>query len=76
MFVGDINKGSLYHFDLDKDRTDLVLAGDLEDKIANTDAEINESDIIFGEGFGGITDIEVGPDGYLYCTNNKDISCR
>jgi hypothetical protein len=22
--------------------------------------------IVFGQGFGGITDIEVGPDGYLY----------
>ena len=23
-------------------------------------------DVIFGDGFGGVTDLTVGPDGYLY----------
>ena len=32
--------------------------------MADTDDENEE--IIFGQGFGAITDIEVGPDGYLY----------
>jgi len=64
IFVGDIDKGSLYHFDLNKDRTELVLDGPLADKLADTDDE-NEG-IIFGQGFGAITDIEIGPDGYLY----------
>ncbi|MGZ5501531.1 MAG: PQQ-dependent sugar dehydrogenase [Nitrososphaeraceae archaeon] len=64
IFVGDIDKGNLYHFDLNEDRTQLVLEGSLADKVANTDDE-NEG-IIFGQGFGAITDIEVGPDGYLY----------
>ena len=32
--------------------------------IADTPEE--EQSIIFGEGFGVITDIKVGPDGYLY----------
>jgi glucose/arabinose dehydrogenase len=64
IFVGDIDKGNLYHFDLNKDRTELVLEGPLADKVADTDEE-NEG-IIFGQGFGAITDIEVGPDGYLY----------
>ena len=63
-FVGDIDNGNLYHFDLNKDRTELVLEGPLADKLADSDDE-NEG-IIFGEGFGAITDIEVGPDGYLY----------
>ena len=64
IFVGDIDKGNLYHFDLNEDRTELVLEGPLVDKLADTDDE-NEG-IIFGQGFGAITDIEVGPDGYLY----------
>lgn len=34
------------------------------DKMVQIDIE-NEQ-IIFGEGFGSISDIEVGPDGYLY----------
>jgi TolA-binding protein len=41
------------------------LSGNLADKIANTDAETGQ--VIFGEGFGGVTDLKVGPgDGYLY----------
>ena len=64
IFVGDIDKGNLYHFDLNEDRTELVLEEPLVDKLADSDDE-NEG-IIFGQGFGAITDIEVGPDGYLY----------
>ena len=64
IFVGDIDNGNLYHFDLNKDRTELVLQGPLADKLADSDNENEE--IIFGQGFGAITDIEVGPDGYLY----------
>jgi aldose sugar dehydrogenase len=65
IFVSDITQGNIYHFELDANRTQLVLEGVLADKIANNATE-NE-DIIFGEGFGGITDLEVGPyDGYLY----------
>ncbi len=64
MFVGDFNNGTLYHFDLDDNRTNLDLEGQLEDRIANSSAELG--DVTFGTGFGSITDIEVGPDGYLY----------
>jgi aldose sugar dehydrogenase len=42
----------------------LKLPGYLKDKIAITTSELDGT--IFGEGFGGITDIEVGPDGNLY----------
>ena len=64
MFVADVHKGNIYRFQLDEDREELRLWGSLEDKIANTTSELK--DVIFGEGFGGITDLEVGPDGYLY----------
>ena len=64
LFVGDINHGRLYHFDLNQDRTGLILEGVLEDKVAANVAEL--SSVIFGTGFRSVTDIEVGPDGYLY----------
>ena len=65
VFVSDITQGNIYHFDLDINRTQLVLEGALADRVSNNNTE-NE-DIIFGEGFGGISDLEVGPyDGYLY----------
>jgi len=64
MFVGDINNGNIYHFDLNKNRTEILLNGSLADKIANTKEESDK--VIFANGFAGITDIEVGSDGYLY----------
>jgi aldose sugar dehydrogenase len=64
LFVGDFKNGSLYHFDLDKNRTGLYLREPLVDRIAQMPSELQN--IIFGQGFGGITDVELGPDGYLY----------
>ena len=58
MFIGDINNGNIYYFELNNERTKLLLDSALEGRI-------NEN-IVFAKGFGGITDIEVGPDGYLY----------
>jgi aldose sugar dehydrogenase len=67
IFIGDVNTGNLYNFKLNENRTGLLLHGRLEDKVANTTQELQEGEIIFGEGFGTITDIQVGPeDGYLY----------
>jgi len=65
IFVGSIVTGNIYHFDLNEDRTQLVLTGELEDKIAET-RETGAEDIVFGEGFAGVSDLEVGPDGNLY----------
>jgi aldose sugar dehydrogenase len=64
MFVGDFNNGNLYHFDLSEDRDQLHLNGTLEDKIADNQNELQNA--ILGHGFSTITDLEVGPDGYLY----------
>lgn len=65
IFVSDITQGNIYHFDLTGNRTNLILNGPLADKVSNNSTE--NQDIIFGEGFGGISDLEVGPyDGYLY----------
>ena len=64
LFVGDFHNGNIYHFDLTENRTALELDGFLEDKIADSRDELKNN--LFGQGFGGITDIGVGPDGYLY----------
>jgi aldose sugar dehydrogenase len=65
MFVGDVNTGNLYNFKLNPQRTGFLLNGPLVDKVANTPEELQQ--VIFGKGFGVITDIQVGPeDGYLY----------
>ena len=66
MFVGDIVNGRIYHFELNQDRTELILDGLLANKVAATESVTELEQIIFAEGFGGITDLEVGPDGYLY----------
>jgi aldose sugar dehydrogenase len=64
IFVGDVIWGNLYHFELNENRDALALNGSLSDKLANSYDEINP--VIFAHGFRGITDVDVGPDGYLY----------
>jgi glucose/arabinose dehydrogenase len=67
MFVGDINNGNLYFFTINSNRTGLDLGGipGLEDLVADNNEELDA--VILGREFsGGITDIETGPDGYLY----------
>ena len=64
IFVSDVKYGNIYHFKLNTERTGLILNGSIADKVSDSDQEINQ--LIFGSGFGGITDMEVGPDGYLY----------
>jgi hypothetical protein len=65
MFVTDIVNGRIYHFDLNEERTGLILGGPLADKVAET-RDTGIEDIVFAEGFGGVSDLEVGPDGLLY----------
>lgn len=63
IFVGDFHTGNLHHFDVRSGRAELLLEKPLLDRIVNSTAELKNT--IFGTGFGGITDLEVGPDGYL-----------
>jgi len=64
IFAGDINNGYLYYFEVNEERDGLVLAGSLSDLVADNDNELEAA--IIGTGFGGITDVETGPDDYLY----------
>ena len=64
LFVGGFHDGNIYNFKLDQNRTSLLLNSPLEDKVS--DVKNETQDVIFAKGFGGITDMKVGPDGYLY----------
>ena len=66
MFVADAKNGNIYHFKLNVQRTGLLLPnGPLANGVANSADSLNQ--IIFGKGFGGITDLKVNPyDGNLY----------
>jgi glucose/arabinose dehydrogenase len=67
MFVGDVHNGRLYHFKLNEERTDLILPESLANtRVIETPDDSGLGEIILGEGFGGITDLEIGPDGNLY----------
>ncbi|MDP9287765.1 MAG: PQQ-dependent sugar dehydrogenase [Thermoproteota archaeon] len=75
MFVGDYKNGNLYFFKLNTDRTGIQLensqqAAGLSDLVVDNKNELNA--VEFGTGFGGITDIKTGPDGYLYVLSIVD----
>jgi len=65
LFVGDINNGNLYRFRMNAPRNGFTFTSPgLSDLVADGDAEFQE--VLLGSGFGGITDLKVGPDGLLY----------
>lgn len=76
IFVGDINNGNLYFFEVNEDRTGVTFHDPrLLDLVADPVKEGEDtelSSLILGEGFGGITDIESGPDGLLYILTYED----
>ena len=77
MFIGDINAGDLYFFKIDDNRSgvriDPLTLGhtDLSDSVADLQDDL--SPVLFARGFSGrITDVETGPDGYLYILTYSD----
>jgi aldose sugar dehydrogenase len=64
MFVSDFNNGNLYFFELNQNRTDLLLTGKLQDRLADNAEELEQ--VLIGTDLGGITDLKLGPDGYIY----------
>jgi len=65
VLVGDCNNGKLYLFKLNAQRDSFIFSdSDLTDLVL--DIGDDPTEIEFGDGFGCVTDIEVGPDGFLY----------
>jgi glucose/arabinose dehydrogenase len=82
IFVGDVNNGNLYFFEANQNRTGLYF-GDKQSNLADLVADpVPDKDtgrldgelapITFGKGFAAITDVETGPDGYLYVLTHID----
>jgi aldose sugar dehydrogenase len=71
IFVGDINNGNLYYFQLNDTSTGLKFnSSELKDIVADNNNELLE--ITFASGFKRITDIETGRYGYLYILSYLD----
>jgi len=70
LLVGDNNCGQLYRFVPNAARDGLAFSSPaLQDLVADNNAAIcsaEMSEIVFGSGFGIVTDLENGPDGRLY----------
>jgi hypothetical protein len=67
LLIGDYNNGNIYVVSLDESRDNILLDEsfkNLLDRVVDNDEEGDP--LIFGTGFKAITDIEIGPDGYLY----------
>ena len=67
LLIGDYNNGNIYIVSLDENRDNILLDEsnkNLLDKVVDKEEEADQ--LIFGTGFGGITDLEIGPDGFLY----------
>ena len=52
IFTADVDNGYLYNFQLNQDRTGLLLNGPLQDNVADSPDELDEGGVIFGKGFG------------------------
>jgi glucose/arabinose dehydrogenase len=63
LLVASYNSGDIYDFNLDRNRTHLVLDNPVSDRLGK---KSEFGDLIFASDLGKITDIEVGPDGNLY----------
>jgi glucose/arabinose dehydrogenase len=68
LLVSDVN-GRIYLFTLGSNRTELLLEGDLSDKVVDRNEEIHSK--IWAQDMGIITDMDFGPDGYLYVLSNE-----
>ena len=82
LLVGACATGEILKFKLNEDRTGFVFSSPhLQDLVANfIETESGEKEfepldeIVFGDGFGCITDIKFGPDGFLYIVSITDNS--
>ena len=72
LLIGSVKQGRIFHFDLNETRIglDLSSSGELVDKMANVDEELEP--VTLGRNFGIITDIEINPyDGKIYVVDGQ-----
>jgi len=64
LFVGSVKDGKIFSFDMNDNRSDLLLTDFATDRVLSEDEEASAT---FAQGFGIVTDLQIGPyDGNLY----------
>ncbi len=63
LFVASFNLGEIYDFDLNANRTKLEPSNKSNSTIMD---KLDVKNVMFAQGLGQITDMDVGPDGNLY----------
>ena len=66
VFVGSVHNGHIYRFELNSQRNDIALPQVLANRLIQNPINVGAQNVIFASGLGGVTDLTVGPDGYLY----------
>ena len=66
VFVGSVHNGHIYRFELNSLRNDIALPQILANRLIQNPINVGAQNVIFASGLGGVTDLTVGPDGYLY----------
>lgn len=67
VLTGNTNTGRIYMMPVAANRESVIATGGLADLVADTALERDEWSL--GTGWGSITDIRTGPDGYLYASS-------
>lgn len=75
------NPGNLYRFRLNAQRTGFVftdpaLADKVADNTGRDDWQTEQAELLFGNDFGIVTDIQTGPDGHLYLVGTSSGTIR
>lgn len=63
LFVASFNPGDVYHFNLNANRTKLMPTNNIT---SIQPEKFDVKDVLFAQGLGKITDMDIGPDGNLY----------
>jgi len=64
LLVADVDFSQVYLLPVSADRLDLVLTGDVADRVADTPSE--RDSFLWSWGWGVITEMKIGPDGFIY----------
>jgi glucose/arabinose dehydrogenase len=68
LLVADVG-GRIYDLQLDSNRSSLIVSGKLSNRLVDTAGEMDEK--ILASNLGIISDLEIGPEGYLYVVSNS-----